>query len=166
MTLEQLKEEVNTAFDLDICDTTRKRKKVYAKKVFCKLGRELGYTYQAIADVFNSNHDLAYFHCETINSIERKDKLIYNKIISDNKLDIDLIYVKAIPEILKKKADNYNVELLQEATKIMMDWNTKPLKDFLEKYIKHYDKRIKVIEENKVVGAELIRKHKNPFLSY
>lgn len=166
MTLEQLKEEVNTAFDLDICDTTRKRKKVYAKKVFCKLGRELGYTYQAIADVFNSNHDLAYFHCRTINYIEHNDKLLYNKIISDNKLDIELIYIKEIPEILKKKADNYNVELLQEATKIMMDWKSKPLRDFVEKQIKPYDKSLKIIEENKVKGAELIRKHKNPFLRY
>ena len=50
MRLETLKQAVSDKFKIDLDNSSRKRKYVYAKKVFCKLARETGATFKEIAE--------------------------------------------------------------------------------------------------------------------
>ena len=45
MRLDTLKKAVSEKFEVDIAIKSRKRKYVYARKVFCKLARETGATF-------------------------------------------------------------------------------------------------------------------------
>jgi hypothetical protein len=176
MTLEQLKDELHNYYQFDIATKSRKREIVYAKKVFCKIGYELGYTYDKVAAVLNSNHDLAIYHASTINSIEDRDKMIFDKIIDDYSLFIKKfnaqkkrIIIKGIQDNLEKQKSEEYKDLITEINKTIINWDRNSIREFIDTRLKVYDKaltnKIKQKEIAKVPGARLIRKVKNTLLS-
>jgi hypothetical protein len=176
MTLEQLKDELHNYYQFDIATKSRKREIVYAKKVFCKIGYELGYTYDKVAAVLNSNHDLAIYHASTINSIEDRDKMIFDKIIDDYSLFIKKfnaqkkrIIIKGIQDNLEKQKSEEYKDLITEINKTIINWDRNSIREFIDTRLKLYDKaitnKIKQKEIAKVPGARLIRKVKNTLLS-
>tara|TARA_R100000654_G_scaffold71224_1_gene101971 strand:- start:1912 stop:2442 length:531 start_codon:yes stop_codon:yes gene_type:complete len=176
MTLEQLKNELHNYYQFDITSKSRKREIVYAKKVFCKIGYELGYTYDKVAKVLNSNHDLAIYHCSTINCIEDRDKMIFDKIIDDYGLFIPKFnaqkkrrIIKGIQDNLEKQKSEEYKDLITEINKTIINWDRNNIREFIDTRLKVYDKalnnKIKPKKINKVPGARLIRKVKNTLLS-
>lgn len=176
MTLEQLKNELHNYYKFDIATKSRKREIVYAKKVFCKIGYELGYTYDKVAAVLNSNHDLALYHANSVNSIEDRDKMIFDKIIDDYSLFIKKfnaqkkrIIIKGIQDNLEKqKAEEYK-DLITEINKTIINWDRNSIREFIDTRLKVFDKslnnRIKPKELAKVPGAKIVRTVKNTLLS-
>lgn len=176
MTLEQLKDELHNYYQFDIATKSRKREIVYAKKVFCKIGYELGYTYDKVAAVLNANHDLAIYHASTINCIEDRDKMIFDKIIDDYSLFIKKfntqkkrIIIKGIQDNLEKQKSEEYKDLITEINKTIINWDRDSIRNFIDTRLKVYDKsltnKIKQKEIAKVPGAKLIRKVKNTLLS-
>ena len=87
--LDTLIEEVNDRFGVDVRQKTRKRNVVYPKKVFCHLARKA--TLHSLADIgkkLNIQHDNAYLHINTVDSVYDSHKLIYNSIVDDYNLNV------------------------------------------------------------------------------
>ncbi len=176
MTLDQLIEELHSYYKFNIKTKSRKREVVYAKKVFCKLGYEMGYTYDKVASVLNSNHDLALYHANSINNIEDRDKKIFDKIIDDFNLLIPKFdtekkrrIIKGIKENLEKQKINRSKDLIAEINQIIMNWDREEIQEFIDTRLKIFNKalmaRIKPKETIYIPGAKILRKHKNGFLS-
>ena len=82
MRLERIKVLVEEAYGFPIAAKNRKRNVVYARKVFCKIGREFGYKWQDIADhVGYPKHDLAIYAFKTFHAIEEYDMKLYERIV-------------------------------------------------------------------------------------
>ena len=62
MRLETLKQAVSDKFKIDLDNSSRKRKYVYAKKVFCKLARETGATFKEIAEEIKMSESSVTHH--------------------------------------------------------------------------------------------------------
>lgn len=176
MTLEQLQEELQKYYQFDISSKTRKREVVYAKKVFCKLGYEIGYTYDKVAQKLNSNHDLALYHANSINIIEDKDKRIFDKIIDDFNLLIPKFNVdkkrkliKGIEDNLEKQKIIEKADLLNKINNVVVEWDRETIQEFIDTRLNIFDKsiknRIKPKQIKKVAGAKLKRNVQNPVLS-
>ena len=176
MTLEQLQEELQKYYQFDITSKTRKREVVYAKKVFCKIGYEIGYTYDKVAKKLNSNHDLALYHANSIDCVEDKDKRVFDKIIDDFSLLIPKFNVdkkrrliKGVEDNLEKQKINEKADLLNKINNVVVEWDRETIQEFIDTRVKIFDKsiknRIKPKEIKNIPGAKLERKVKNPVLS-
>ena len=176
MTLEQLIDEIHSYYQFDIRTKSRKREIVYAKKVFCKLGYEIGYTYDRVAAMLNANHDLALYHANSINDVEDRDKKIFDKIVDDFDLLIPKFdvqkkrrIIKGIKENLEKQKIERSKDLIAEINQIVINWDREVIQEFIDTRLKVFNKgvsnRIKPKENTYVPGAKILRKAKNTFLS-
>jgi len=176
MTLEQLIDEIHNYYQFDIRTKSRKREIVYAKKVFCKLGYEIGYTYDKVASILNANHDLALYHANTINHIEDRDKKIFDKIVDDfdllvPKFDVQKKrrIIKGIKENLDKQKIEMSKDLLAEINQVIVNWDREVIQEFIDTRLKLFNKlvsaRVKPKEKSYIPGATILRKAKNTFLS-
>ena len=169
MTLEELKNKVNQEYNIDISERNRRRHYAYARKVYCKLAREMRFKCEDIGNTIGLKHDMAIYHKNTFNVVTEDDKLIYNKIIVDNHLNIDIINIPKPKEIVLPEPISYKESLLLKIQKNVMQWNDEQINNFIETRLLPYTKLIESAKQPEVkrcTGAKLIRKHKNPFLSY
>ena len=169
MTLEELKNKVNQEYGIDIVKRNRLRHYAYARKVYCKLAREMRFKYEDIGNTIGLKHDSAIYHKNTFNVVREDDIYIYNKIIVDNHLNIDIINIPKPKEIVLPEPTNYKESLLLKIQKNVMAWNEEQINNFIETRLVPYTKLIesaKQPEVKRVAGAILKRTHKNPFLSY
>jgi len=184
MTLEQLKQEVERRYGFEISGQTRKRKVVYARKVFCKLGRLMEYTFQDIGNTIGVNHCSALYHNNTFYSVEGLDVKIYNKIKTycnikkkKNTKDIILIleeredFYKSKINKLNKKISELESQTSSESqliSKRIDDWDFETKSEFINTRLVPFERLVKsrVIrrEPVKVQGAKIERRVKNPFL--
>lgn len=165
MELRELKNVLSKEYKIDISKKTRKRDYVYARKVFFKIARGLNYTLENIGNELNTPHDLVIYHLNSMNVINEVDKIIHNKVIMDNNLDIKLFDV----EEKNEQAKELNIKpSMQSIYKMLSNWSDEDLKVFKETRIMPYDKMLKSKKENKVKsnvsGAVIRRPVKNPFL--
>ena len=173
MTLKQLKEELNKHYKFDIAERNRHREYSYARKVYCKLARELGYTYQALGKEVGLKHDAALYHTKDFKVVGERDKSIYNKIILQNNLDVEVCKTKKIPtfnpDTLKiKKPKTYKEALINDIIDTIGAWNDETINNFINTRLTPYNKLIETTKPQKKVeevkGATLNRPVKNPVL--
>lgn len=172
MRLDTLKKAVSEKFEVDIAIKSRKRKYVYARKVFCKLARETGATFKAIGKEIDSKHDLVLFHCNTIDVIEYKDKDKHDELIDE----LDLVLCKPFGNIEKAKikkriqltTNNETLKRIKSVTDIISEWDIETLQEFkqtrLDPFNASLKTRIKPKTIKEVKGALLNNRVKNPVL--
>lgn len=80
--IEELKEIVNNAFNVDISQVNRNRKLVDARRVYSKILRDRGYTFYLIADSMNKDHTTIVHYMKSIDSILQYDKDLRDKYIA------------------------------------------------------------------------------------
>ena len=121
MTLQELKEFLDGSYQMDISKKIRKRKYVYAKKVFIQLAKNYGYNWVNIEDVIGQPHDLLIYHYNTFSSIFPVDLDAYNSAIKNFQLPIE-----EIPSM----SWYINGRLVQEIVNKLGSLNQKDLKYF------------------------------------
>ena len=181
MTLEQLKQEIEKRYGFEISGQTRKRKVVYARKVFCKLGRIMKYTFQDIGDTIGVNHCSALYHNNTFYSVEDSDNKIYNSILEDyfeieeedNVVileDKELEYKAKIKELERKISvlEAKPTSLSEDIIKKVDSWDFETKIEFVETRLSPFERlvksRVKRKEPVVVQGAKIERRVNNPFL--
>lgn len=181
MTLEQLKQEIEKRYGFEISGQTRKRKVVYARKVFCKLGRIMKYTFQDIGDTIGVNHCSALYHNNTFYCVEDSDNKIYNSILEDyfeieeedNVVILEekeLEYKAKIKELERKISvlEAKPTSLSEDIIKKVDSWNFETKIEFVETRLSPFERlvksRVKRKEPVVVQGAKIERRVNNPFL--
>jgi len=159
MTLQQLKEELNKYYKFDISERNRQREYSYARKVYCRLARELGYTFQSLGQEIGLKHDAALYHYRDFDIVKKHDKKIYNQVIKENKLNI----IRSEDVISEEKE-----RLLDNVLDTISKWNEETIDNFINTRLKVYNKLIETTKPQKkikeVKGATLNRPVKNPVL--
>jgi len=87
MRLNILKQAVSDKFKVNLDESSRKRKYVYAKKVFCKLARDTGATFKTIGNEINTKHCNVLFHVNSVDVIGYEDKDKHDELIDELGLD-------------------------------------------------------------------------------
>ena len=181
MTLEQLKQEIEKRYGFEISGQTRKRKVVYARKVFCKLGRIMKYTFQDIGDTIGVNHCSALYHNNTFYCVEDSDNKIYNGILEDyfdieeedNVVileDKELEYKAKIKELERKISvlEAKPTSLSEDIIKKVDSWDFETKIEFVETRLSPFERlvksRVKRKEPIPIKGAKIERRVNNPFL--
>ena len=172
MRLEILKQAVSDKFKIDLDNSSRKRKYVFAKKVYCKLARDTGATFKAIGDEINTKHCNVMFHVNTIDTIGYKDKDKHDELIDELGLDFsqpfgDIEKVKIKKEI-QQTADSETYNRIKSVTDIISEWDIETLQEFKQTRLDPFNASLKhrvmpkTIKE--VKGALLNNRVKNPVL--
>ena len=178
MRLDKLKKAVDKKFGLDIATRSRKRKYVYARKVFCKLARETGATFQAIGDEINTKHDLVLFHCNTIDVIEYQYKDKHDELINELKLvfskpfaitnRINDIEKAKIKKQIAQTNTNETLKRIKCITDVISEWDIETVQEFkqtrLDPFNASLKHRVKPKQILEVKGAKINNKVKNPVL--
>ena len=172
MRLDTLKKAVSEKFEVDIAIKSRKRKYVYARKVFCKLARETGATFKAIGKEIDNKHDLVLFHCNTIDVIEYKDKDKHDELIDE----LGLVLCKPFGNIEKAKikkeiqqtTNNETLKRIKIVTDVISEWDIETLQEFKQTRLDPFNASLKtrIIPKTikEVKGALLNSRVKNPVL--
>ena len=169
MNLDELIKELNTLYGFDITQRVRQRQYSYARKVYCKLAKEAGHTLQFLGGKIGVSHDCAIYHVRTFDTITHSDKVIFNKIVRQFRLNVDLCKMPRKKKVVKQTTlKPQNKELIKEITQVLSKWETESLMQFIGTRLMPYDKLIKAtkpqIQPQKVEGAKLKRQVKNPVL--
>jgi hypothetical protein len=109
--LLKLKEILEEYYGFSINKGSRVREKIYAKKVFSRLGKNFGYTYQLMADIIGCDHATMIHHNKSFHVILGNDVKIYNrclsvfsKLLENNEVELSPILVNTITDIDVVKA--------------------------------------------------------------
>ena len=134
---EELKKIVNDVFLVDIDIENRKRDVVDARKVYSKILRDSGYSYESIGKTINKNHATIMHYVKNIEHLMSYDQILRNKYVACK--DVFIEKKKSILDQVKKDEDIYLTVArltneLQEAT------SNKILDDFVD-YIEEYEKQ-------------------------
>ena len=134
---EELKKIVNDVFLVDIDIENRKRDVVDARKVYSKILRDSGYSYELIGKTINKNHATIMHYVKNIEHLMSYDQILRNKYVACK--DVFIEKKKSILDQVKKDEDIYLTVArltneLQEAT------SNKILDDFVD-YIEEYEKQ-------------------------
>jgi hypothetical protein len=138
--MESLKKIVNEVFLVDIEVTGSKRSCVDARKVYSKILKEIGYSYQFIGDTIGRDHSTIIHYVKGIDDLLTYDAL-FNKRFNICKKKFLLENRK----IIMKSDDNIHLTVIDLAEKLEMaemDKN-KSLENFvifLEEYEKAHNK--------------------------
>ena len=79
--LKDLKRRIEERAGETIAKGSRRRKLVYYRKIYCKIGRLSGYTLQEVGKHINMSHDNVLFHARTIYAIETEHKVFFNELM-------------------------------------------------------------------------------------
>jgi len=174
MRLDKLKKAVDKKFGLDIATRSRKRKYVYARKVFCKLARETGATFQAIGNEINTKHDLVLFHCNTIDVIEYQYKDKHDELIDELKLVFSKPFTKKEKPKPKPKKQiaktniSKTLKRIKCITDVISEWDIETVQEFKQTRLDPFNASLKHRVQPKpileVKGAKINKKVKNPVL--
>jgi hypothetical protein len=137
--IDELKKIVNDVFLVDLEVNNRKRGVVDARKVYSKILRDSGYSYDLIGETLGKNHATIIHYVKNIEHI-----LSYDRIVRDRYVACKNVFVKkrkSISEQTKKDADIYVTVVrltneLQEAVAI----KEKLLNEFFN-FTEQYEKK-------------------------
>ena len=183
MTLEQLKDLIDNEYSLNIAERNRSREHSYARKVYCKLARDKGFTLQSTGESIGINHDAVYYHWRTFQTIEDKDLIIYKKVKQYFKnpevIDIKTLHKAEIQKYEAKITDllitidklkNNTIKEIQDVIDILSGWDIETVAEFkqtrLDPFNASLKHRVKPKTIKEVKGAILNKKLNNPLLSY
>lgn len=166
MTIIQVKELLNRTYGFDIATKGRKREYVYARRVFSKLARDFGYTFQEVGDVIDCNHATIVHHIKMFSTVTDLDLRVYDKITDilnsskrlrpERNLDDTIsnsVYIERIEELeamvvdLKMEEsiddDDMSDEELENITTLLSiasSWDSETLKTFIETRLLPFDR--------------------------
>lgn len=137
--MQELKEIINEVFLVDIEIKSSKREVVDARKVYSKILRDRGYSYESIGNTINKDHSTIIHYIKNIEYL-----LSYDQILREKYVACKNVFVKkknSISEQIKKDVDIYVTVVrltneLQEAVAI----KEKLLDEFFN-YIQNYEER-------------------------
>jgi len=134
---EELKRIVNDVFLVDIEIESRKRDVVDARKVYSKILRDSGYSYELIGKTINKNHATIMHYVKNIEHLISYDQILKNKYVDCK--NIFLENKKSILEQVKKDEDIY-VTVIRLTNELQEATSNKILYDFVD-YIEEYEKQ-------------------------
>ncbi|MDB4158024.1 hypothetical protein N9609_00885 [bacterium] len=172
MRLNILKQAVSDKFKVNLDENSRKRKYVYAKKVFCKLARDTGATFKTIGNEINTKHCNVLFHVNSVDVIGYEDKDKHDELIDELGLDFskpffDIEKAKIKKEIIRT-TDSETLKRIKSITDIISEWDIETLQEFKQTRLEPFNASLKhrvmpkTIKE--VKGALLNNRVKNPVL--
>ena len=155
---EELKKIVNDVFLVDIEIESRKRDVVDARKIYSKILRDSGYSYELIGKTINKNHATIMHYVKNIEHLMTYDQIIKNKYVDCKNVFIEK--KKSILDQVKKDEDIYLTVArltneLQEATSN----KNKILDDFID-HLEQWEKTI-----GHLPNAYDLRKHILPLFN-
>ena len=134
---EELKRIVNDTFLVDIEIESRKRDVVDARKVYSKILRDSGYSYESIGNTINKNHATIMHYVKTIEHLMSYDQILRNKYVACKNVFIK--NKKSILDQIKKDVDIY-VTVVRLTNELQEATSNKILYDFVD-YIEEYEKQ-------------------------
>lgn len=137
--IDELKRIVNDIFLVDLEVKNRKRNVVDARKVYSKILRDNGYSYDLIGETLGKDHATIIHYIRNIEYI-----LSYDKILRDKYIACKNVFIKtrkSIKEQIEKDVDIY-VTVVRLASELQdaVSSKKKVLNDFVD-YIEQYEKR-------------------------
>lgn len=137
--IDELKKIVNDVFLVDLEVSNRKRGVVDARKVYSKILRDSGYSYELIGETINKDHATIIHYVKNVEHILSYDRMLRDKYVACKNVFIKKR--KSIKEQVKKDVDIYVTVVrltneLQEAVAI----KEKLLDEFFN-YIEGYEQR-------------------------
>ncbi|MFT5875741.1 MAG: hypothetical protein ACI8WT_004737 [Clostridium sp.] len=126
MTLEELKFFLDKMYGFDLSIKTKKREKVYAKRVFINLAYNYGYEVQDIHPLMKLKHPVIKHHRSNFGTIMPIDLDMYNKCIDYFDLPMD-----KIPNVISISGDPRFSKIILK----LKELNRADLKYFDEKWI-------------------------------
>jgi hypothetical protein len=149
--IDELKKIVNDVFFVDLLENNRKRKVVDARRVYSKILRDRGYTFESIGQTLNLNHATILHYIKTIENIIAYDFDFKEKYISCKN---DFLKDKKIIRPMKRKIDMdvymSAIRLKNELDECIL--NKKELLNNFVNYIEDYEKT-----NNRIPGIYEIR---------
>ena len=135
--MQELKEIINEVFLVDIDIKSSKRAVVDARKVYSKILRDSGYSYELIGETINKNHATIIHYVKNIEYLLSYDQILRDKYVACK----NIFTVNSVKEQKKKDVDIYVTVVrlaneLQEAVVI----KEKLLDEFFN-YIQDYEQR-------------------------
>lgn len=135
----ELKRIVDDVFYVELDGKNRKRDVVDARKVYSKILKEAGYSYELIGKTINKDHATILYYIRNLDSI-----LMYDKILRDKYIACKNSFIKeseSVSEQIKKDIDIYVtvVRLTNELQEALSSKN-KMLNEFVN-YIEEYEKK-------------------------
>lgn len=135
--MQELKEIINEVFLVDIDIKSSKRAVVDARKVYSKILRDSGYSYELIGETINKNHATIIHYVKNIEYLLSYDQILRDKYVACK----NIFTVNSVKEQEKKDVDIYVTVVrlaneLQEAVVI----KEKLLDEFFN-YIQDYEQR-------------------------
>lgn len=137
--IEELKRIVNDVFLVDLEVNNRKRGVVDARKIYSKILRDNGYSYELIAETINKDHATIIHYIKNVDYLLSYDRLLRDKYIACK--NIFSKKRKSISEELKKDVDIY-VTVIRLANELQEAVSSKKkiLNEFVD-YIEEYEKK-------------------------
>jgi hypothetical protein len=171
ISLKKVKEFLDKSYGFDIANSKRKREYTYARKVFCKIGKDLSYTYSSIGKELGCDHCNALFHNNTFKVVTDRDIDIYNECLSyinhhgfeyidnlsskikeENKTELfkyqyEISKLKVTIDELNNKVKSLETDLehykrTKNVLKLFSGWTESQQHDFIENRLKPYSNMI------------------------
>jgi len=135
--IEGLKRIVNEAFLVDLDVDNRKREVVDARKIYSKILRDIGYSYEAIGSTINKNHATIIHYVKNIEHLLSYDQSLYFKYVACKNVFVEK--KESISDQIKKDADVY-VTAIRLTTELQqaVSYNNYILDEFVS-YIELYE---------------------------
>jgi hypothetical protein len=137
--IKELKRIVNEVFLVDLDAPNRKRGVVDARKVYSKILRDNGYSYDLIGETIYKNHATIIHYIRNVEYI-----LTYDRNLRDKYIACKNIFVKkkkSVSEQVRKDADIYvTVVRLTNELQEAISSRDKILDDFID-YIENFEKK-------------------------
>lgn len=133
---ETLKEIVSGVFNVEISLKDRKRNSVDARRIYSKILRERGYTFESIGDSIERNHASVVNYMVSVDAILSYDKGLRDKYIACKNVFLEG-RAPLMVERIKKDADIYMtvIKLNDELQEII-----KEKKEILTKFVHYIEK--------------------------
>lgn len=144
ISIHKIRDFIELSYGIDLKLRTRKRTYAYARKVFCRIGYELGFGQTELAQFIGiKENDMVLYHSSTFHMIKPLDLMIYNKCI--DKFNLPLQKYKTVRSI----SHNQRIDsIVYKLTSL----STKDLKFFENKVV---DRFLKKVEEERAMLAHL-----------
>jgi len=137
--IDELKRIVNDIFLVDLEVINRKRDVVDARKVYSKILRDNGYSYDLIGKTLGKDHATIIHYIKNIEYILSYDKIIIDKYVACK--NVFITTRKSIKEQIEKDVDIYvTVVRLTSELQDAVSSKKKVLNDFVD-YIEQYEKQ-------------------------
>jgi len=149
----KLKEIINETFSVDVCNISRKREIIDAKKIYSKILRDRGYSYETIGQSINKNHATILHYMSSIDFTLTYDKVMTNKYIFCKKIflnDLDELPIK------KKRMKDKDIFMTVARLNVELQEAISDKKQILTKFVDCIEKYEK--EKGYYFNSEVLKK--------